>query len=213
MMKTLAVIGVKEINYESSITEVSGLLDRIDKNEINIAPWTSYPYKPSAGFTIAYGPDCIFLKYFIVEKQIRAVNDEPNSPVWQDTCVEFFVSFNDGKQYYNFEINCIGTILAAYGPNLEHRDFLPEKTIATIRTYTIIDKFSEPTLIHWDLIAVIPFTAFTHDKISALTGTRARANFYKCGDKLTEPHYMTWNDIKSAKPDFHLPAFFGTLIF
>ncbi|HTE23953.1 carbohydrate-binding family 9-like protein [Flavitalea sp.] len=212
-MKVLKVIGVKEIAYESSITEISGLLDRLDKNEINNLPWPSYPCKPSASFTIAYGPDCIFLKYFITEKQIRAVNDEPNSPVWQDTCVEFFVSFNDGKQYYNFEINCIGTILAAYGPDLEHRDFLPEKTIATVKTYTIIDKLSEPPVIHWDLIAVIPFTAFVHDNINSLQGVSARANFYKCGDKLKDPHYLAWNDIKAAKPDFHLPAFFGTLHF
>jgi hypothetical protein len=212
-MKKLTVIGVNEIGYESSITEISGLLDRVDKNELNNSPWTSYPYKPSAAFTIAYGPDCIFLKYFIGEKQIRAVNDQPNSPVWEDSCVEFFVSFNDGKQYYNFELNCIGTILAAYGPDLQHRDFLPEQTIATIRTYSIIDKISEPPVIHWDLITVIPFSAFVHDKISSLSATTARANFYKCGDKLAEPHYLAWNDIKSPKPDFHLPAFFGTLIF
>ena len=110
-------------------------------------------------------------------------------------------------------MNCIGTILAAYGPDQRHRNFLPEKTIASIKTYTIIDKFTEPSIIHWELIAVIPFTAFIYDEISFLSATRVRANFYKCGDNLTEPHYLAWNNIKSAKPDFHLPEFFGTLIF
>jgi hypothetical protein len=212
-MKELKVIGVKEISYESSLTEISALMDRLDKNEINNIPWPEYPYKPSASFTIAYGPDCVFLKYFISEKQIRAANDVPNSPVWQDTCVEFFVSFNDGKQYYNFEINCIGTILAAHGPDREHRDFLPEKTINEIKTFSWIDKLSSAGIIHWDLIAVIPLAAFIHDNITALPGTNARANFYKCGDALNEPHYLSWNEIKAPDPDFHLPAFFGNLYF
>jgi hypothetical protein len=212
-MKVLNVIGVKEINYESSIPEISDLLDRVDKNEINNLLWLSYPYRPSARFSIAYGPDCIFLKYFVSEKQIRAVNSEPNSPVWQDSCVEFFVSFNEGRLYYNFEMNCIGTILAAYGPDRKHRNFLPEKKIASVKTYTIVDKFTEPSVIHWELTTVIPFTVFIYDEISCLSATRVHANFYKCGDNLTEPHYLAWNNIKSVKPDFHLPEFFGTLVF
>ena len=212
-VKELKVIAVKDINYESSITEISGLLDRLDKNEMDNVPWKSHPYKPSASFTISYGPDCLFLKYFISEKQIRAAEEAPNSPVWQDTCVEFFVSFNDGAHYYNFEINCIGTILAAYGNGRENRSFLSEQVIGTIKTFIIIDKLSSPPTIHWDLIAVIPFTAFAHDKIDSLTGVSARANFFKCGDKLSEPHYVSWNQVEAPEPDFHLPQYFGTLSF
>ncbi len=39
------------------------------------------------------------------------------------------------------------------------------------------------------------------------------ANFYKCGDKLTVPHFVTWNSIGTNKPDFHQPKFFGELYF
>ena len=63
-------------------------------------------------------------------------------------------------------MNCIGTILAAYGPDQRHRNFLPEKTISSIKTYAIIDKFTEPSIIRWELTAVIPFTAFIYDEIS-----------------------------------------------
>lgn len=212
-MKELKVIGVKEIAFTSPIAEISGLMDRLDKNQMNNVPWPSYPYKPSAGFTIAYGPDCIFLKYFISEKQIRAANDVPNSPVWQDSCVEFFVSFNEGKSYYNFEINCIGTILAAHGADRDHRDFLPETTINNIKTFSLVDRLTTPSLIHWDMTVVIPLTAFIHDNINALPGLTASANFYKCGDALNDPHYLSWNQVKAPEPDFHLPRFFGTLYF
>ncbi|HEX8038127.1 MAG TPA: carbohydrate-binding family 9-like protein [Chryseosolibacter sp.] len=38
-------------------------------------------------------------------------------------------------------------------------------------------------------------------------------DFYKCGDNLPEPHFITWNDVKAPKPDFHLPEFFGRINF
>ena len=37
--------------------------------------------------------------------------------------------------------------------------------------------------------------------------------FYKCGDKLQTPHFLSWNPIDLPKPDFHCPAFFGLLQF
>ncbi len=212
-VKELKVVAVKEINYGSTITEISGLLDRLDKNKIEYVPWSAYPYQPSASFTIAYGPDCLFLKYFNTEKEIRAINWAPNSPVWQDSCVEFFVSFNEGKDYYNFEINCIGAILAAHGPGRENRDAIPGETINSIKSFIVIDRLTGLPDVNWDLVAVIPFTAFIHDNISSLRGMTARANFYKCGDNLEEPHYLAWNDIKSEQPDFHLPEYFGRLKF
>jgi hypothetical protein len=40
-----------------------------------------------------------------------------------------------------------------------------------------------------------------------------RANFYKCGDKTSHPHWLTWNPVDKPRPDFHLPQYFGTLVF
>ena len=40
-----------------------------------------------------------------------------------------------------------------------------------------------------------------------------KANFYKCGDELQTPHFLSWNPIKIENPDFHRPDFFGTLEF
>ncbi len=40
-----------------------------------------------------------------------------------------------------------------------------------------------------------------------------KANFYKCGDELQTPHFLSWNPIEIEKPDFHRPDFFGTLRF
>jgi hypothetical protein len=40
-----------------------------------------------------------------------------------------------------------------------------------------------------------------------------KANFYKCGDELQTPHFLSWNPIEIDQPDFHRPDFFGTLEF
>jgi hypothetical protein len=47
----------------------------------------------------------------------------------------------------------------------------------------------------------------------SLSGLRAKANFYKCGDGLTVPHFVTWAPISTEKPDYHRPEFFDWLEF
>ena len=39
-----------------------------------------------------------------------------------------------------------------------------------------------------------------------------RLNIYKCGDKTAHPHFLSWAPIRTEKPDFHRPEFFGTAI-
>ena len=40
-----------------------------------------------------------------------------------------------------------------------------------------------------------------------------RANFYKCADESSHPHWITWSPIDNPTPDFHLPDYFGKLVF
>lgn len=44
------------------------------------------------------------IKYLEEENAIRAVNNGYNSPVYEDSCLAFFISFDDSG-YYNFEFN------------------------------------------------------------------------------------------------------------
>jgi hypothetical protein len=44
-------------------------------------------------------------------------------------------------------------------------------------------------------------------------GVRWRANFYKCAEHNSHPHWLMWAPIDFPKPNFHLPEFFGTLEF
>ena len=60
---------------------------------------------------------------------------------------------------------------------------------------------------------IIPTGTAFHSQIVTLDGARMKANFYKCGDKLQTPHFLSWNRIDLPSPNFHRPDFFGTLEF
>lgn len=65
----------------------------------------------------------------------------------------------------------------------------------------------------WELALVIPATAFFRHHIDTLDGRVMKGNFYKCGDMLQTPHYLSWSPIRLERPQFHCPQFFGTLRF
>jgi Carbohydrate-binding family 9 len=211
--KRLAVPNIKGLLQNKNIHQTSTVLDSLKKQALDIAPWQSaFPYTPKVHFSIAYTEGYIFLKYDIAEKAIRALNTEPNSPVYEDSCVEFFVSFDD-KGYYNLECNGIGTMLMGFGKERSNRVRLPNEIIRKIEYFTTHVNNLKDKTIDWSMTLAIPFSIFIHHPNLSLSGKTAHANFYKCGDKLPEPHYLTWSNIEFVKPNFHLPEFFGDLVF
>lgn len=58
------------------------------------------------------------------------------------------------------------------------------------------------------MIMVIPALVFNKQGDITLSGLRAFGNFYKCGDELPQPHFISWSPIGHPTPNFHLPAFF-----
>ena len=132
-MKHLNVQPLDKCVLSTPIKEVSFCLDSINRNLLNQVPWTQYNYLPFVHFVMAYGADCIFLKYYVIEKFIRAANGTSNTAVYQDSCVEFFISFDDEKTYYNFEFNCIGTMRIGYGETKTERELLPGQLIRAVK--------------------------------------------------------------------------------
>jgi hypothetical protein len=45
------------------------------------------------------------------------------------------------------------------------------------------------------------------------SGAVWRANFYKCADNTSHPHWLTWAPVDYPRPNFHLPRYFGVLVF
>jgi hypothetical protein len=170
----------------------------------------------SAFFDIYHRGSSILLKYMVQEPQVRAVNTAFNSPVWEDSCVEFFMALEGDNNYYNFEFNAIGTVLGAYGPDRSSREPLPAESLQLIQTTPSLGRGVIENMegnISWELEIILPVKSFCFHQVTDIAGMKNRANFYKCGDGLRKPHYLSWKKVLTEKPDFHQPRFFGNLEF
>lgn len=68
----------------------------------------------------------------------------------------------------------------------------------------------------WEITYQIPYSFIRRffPTFEATPGKTIRANFYKCGDLTSRPHYLAWNSItRSGDCLFHTPEEFGLLRF
>jgi len=199
------------------LAEISARLDDLTPvYQIDTDNWNITDYKPEVNFRIAYSNTEIYIKYYVKEEYIKAEKTGINGDVYKDSCVEFFVSPGDDGIYYNFEFNTIGAFLVGSGTGRENSERIDPVITEKIRCLPSLgyEPFPErKSSKEWTLTVAIPVTVFFRHKIKKLKGKEFRANFYKCGDDLTKPHYLTWNPVLSEKPDFHRPEYFGLISF
>ena len=183
---------------------------------IECVNWEKFQYKPEVRFKISNDARKIYLRFEVREKYIRAVETETNGNVYQDSCVEFFISPLSDGNYYNFEFNCVGVPHVAYGPDRYQRKKLPLEIIEQIKIDSSLGSapFAEKEGdFSWALELEIPVNCFLYDHLNFFSGLKSKANFYKCGDLTTIPHYLSWNPINTKDPDFHQYSYFGDLFF
>lgn len=208
MKKELQVKRIDAVVRDAS--EIPALFNSngIKYNEVNELNWQdAFPYMPKVRFAIAYTDACILLHYKVSEQTVKAVTLEDQGPVWKDSCVEFFSCPGDDGIYYNIESNCAAAVLVAAGPDRNDREPAPAEVLQGIKRY----RFQSGN--DWELALMIPYSTYFKHDITSLAGRRIGANFYKCGDDLPVPHFVTWNPVNTEKPDYHRPEFFGTLLF
>jgi len=211
LRSTIDVPFINSLNQRSQLDVISLMLDGLSKNNIGYAPWAKFQYKPACDFVMAHGNDCMFLKFFVDEDNILARFKQPNDLVHRDSCVEFFIAFNEEDEYYNLEFNCIGTCYLGFGLNKGPREAADSKVVEKIKSSFLL--YNDNGKMKWELTLLIPNDVFYHHKYATLASKAGRANFFKCGDDLPVPHYLAWSNIESVEPNFHLPDFFGGLTF
>ena len=188
----------------------------IEWNSIACVNWQEYPYQPEVKFRAAHTGDSILLHYQVTEASVRAVALEDDGRVWEDACVEFFLSPEGNDFYYNFECNCAGKLLLHGGPAGTERPGASEDVLRSVQRWASLgnepfeERVGECT---WEVALVIPASAIFRHEIADLNGKTMRANFYKCGDLLQTPHFLSWAPIDLPQPKFHCPEFFGEIVF
>ena len=207
--------------------EIGAAMDEagVEYNWIDVAQWPerNNGYKPEVRFRIAYSQQMLFIEYYVKEANIKALySEDKDSKPFKDSCCEFFFSPECNNNYYNMELNCIGKGTFAFrrggrkGPKIAYGEEIMKRifrysTLGEAPIETSVKENGE--LFEWKLTVAIPLDCFTETPMEALQGKTMRANFYKCGDDMPKPHFLTWNRIELDKPDFHTPDFFGALTF
>jgi hypothetical protein len=209
----MEVVEAAHVDFaDRPLSELSRFLDShgVAFTNISHANWPTFPAKPVARFRLAHQGDAILLNFHVEEFGVRALRTTDNSSVWCDSCAEFFVQFAGDPHYFNVECNCIGTLLLARGASQDGRTSMATDAVERFATLGTDPIEHMSGLIVWELGIRIPAAIFG---VTRLEGVQARGNFYKCGDELQTPHFLSWAPIATPTPSFHRPEFFGSISF
>lgn len=188
--------------------------EKIAPERIGCCNWPGeYPYAPEVSFRMFHTGAWLALRYDVREACTAALVAKDNGEVWTDSCVEFFIA-PDTSGYYNFETSCIGQLLLGFRQSRTEAEHAPVEVLATVRRITSLPRetFAERQGDNrWSLTLLIPPQALFCHALTDWSGLRARVNLYKCGDNLSQPHFLSWRPIETATPDFHRPEFFENI--
>lgn len=215
-MKQLTIKHIESLGSAANWREkIAVMRNETNANPIDTINWEEYAYRPEVAFHIAWHGKSLYLVFEVQEKDVRAVNRDYHSPVYEDSCVEFFLQHEGESIYRNFEFNCIGTALSSIRRSRSDCDYFSSRDMNRIATYASLSKegAGEEASYHWQLLAEIPFDLIGLNANESPSGKSIQANCYKCGDKTKTPHYLSWNPIHTEQPNFHCPDFFGKMVF
>ena len=201
------ISGIENLSNEG----ILNALFSTPEHSIDCINWSEYPYAPKVSFHIAHSERALVVMFKVVEDHVRAVTLESNGPVWEDSCVELFVGNPKEEGYFNFEMNCVGTMLAAKRKYKTDANHFGTELMSQIRNFgslehKAIDSKGENQ--SWWRVEIIPFSLLGLDSAPE----RLKANLYKCGDKCAQPHFLSWSEIGLPTPNFHCPDYFGEII-
>jgi Carbohydrate-binding family 9 len=183
----------------------------------------SSDHRPMTQAKLLYSLEGLFGLFRVQDRYVRSVHRRFQDPVYKDSCVEFFVQPHTDQGYFNFEFNCGGTLLASYieDPVRTGRGFkvftrLTKQDSRQVRIYHSLPSRVEPEredTVTWFLEFFIPFSLIEKytGPVSTASGTIWRANFFKCADETSHPHWAAWSAV--GELNFHQPHRFGAIRF
>lgn len=216
--KNINSMEIKYINDVNSgnIESIDNAFEGVESHNIACNNWANeYPYAPQVSFKMFHNTEFLFLRFDVAESYTMAKVEEDNGEVWTDSCVEFFLALDD-TGYYNFEATCIGKMLVAFRKERNNPTDASKEIMNSIKRYASLgdNTFDEITGDNkWSLTLAIPSQTLFNHNIETWAGVEASMNLYKCGDNLSQPHFLSWKPIDNPTPNFHLPAFFETIKF
>lgn len=193
-------------------------LAAMELGRVDLYPWGG-ERRVEMLFKLGHDGEALYVNLLSYEGKPVAWATERNGAVWNDSCMEFFVSPSADLSagYFNFEINSFPAMLLHYGRERGNRAPVDTEKWPTSAFRLACEKGTDPLgRGFWKLSYRIPF-AFFEDQAGVKLGAGSviRANLYRCGSNDQIAHYGVWNEIDTAehpRPDFHQPAYFGEMV-
>ncbi len=193
--------------------------DRIFRTsaEIGIMPWRKDGEAlHTAAAELSYDDGALYVRMRAFEKNIISERKQFGDPVCRDSCLEFFFAPVFGNNaYFNFEVNPDGVMyigFSADGTRAGSR-LLTDPDIACNSFFSMKCNRNDD---FWEVSYRIPYDFIRRrspDFRDPRPGDVLRCNFYTCCDDAPELYYTVWHRICSPSPDYHLPEYFGELVF
>ena len=181
--------------------------------------WMDNNYCPKVIVKMFHTERNIYVKFKVYETKVKIKHLNFGSDVWKDSCVELFINPfpQTNNNYFNIEINALGVPLIGVGKSNSDKEryYFEEDEIKDWQIVPSIEEAidGEHGEEYWTLHYKIPksfFEKYYNQKFEVMNGI---VNFYKCGDETEFEHYGAWNKILNDNPNFHLPEYFGEIIF
>lgn len=198
------------------IPSFEGRWEAVPAASIDVRPWDAGGPLPPAEAKAVFDGRVLAVRLTAWERNLRVVTHCHNGPVWEDSCIEFFLNPAPARsdRYLNFELNAEGVMLLGQGAGRHDRallDYDPDR-------FRIRADVPPGGACGWRgpfyrLEFAIPaeFLEGIYGPLGLGPGSVMAGNFQKCGERTANPHYGCWNPIQSAQPDFHRPECFGLL--
>lgn len=171
--------------------------------------------RPEVFFRLVHSDEGFHLRFDVKDCFVRSVCTETNGPVCRDSCVEFFFQPEGALGYVNIEVNPCGTshISLIRDPHRVEGVFADRcfPDASDVRIETSHSGVIDPEIAaDWFVTIDVPYAFMQRVWGADFNRCTFRANFYKCGDATSHPHWASWSPI-GEKLNFHAPEYFGVL--
>jgi hypothetical protein len=182
---------------------------RVEKAPVDIRPWKDFPLGMEVFAQVCHDGGVLRVRLAAAEKEPLARFSGDTDMVCLDSCLEFFFSpLSDGR-YFNFEFNPKGALYLGFGID---RNLTARQLVPNYREFFSVKPFVSGDF--WGVEFAVParFISLYCPGFTLGKGRVIGANFYKCGDETETPHYLVWNRVGAAEPDYHRSEFFGRIV-
>ncbi|MBQ7178785.1 MAG: hypothetical protein IJS08_15320, partial [Victivallales bacterium] len=174
-------------------------------------------FHPDARAKIQYDDEYLYVLYQVRDQYVRGTFKNDQDMVCLDSCMEFFIQPDRAGPYYNFECNCIGTLLLYEAKRQGRRlGMVPVslEELGEVKRFSTLPRNLSGELempVTWRLGLQIPLSLFIRRcgvKLP-LKGQVWYGNVYKCADWTSHPCWLMWKKNET----FHYPEGFGAFVF